>query len=122
MLINGQEPSSWLCNLLSGYGVTCVCVCVCLFNVRADHVIGSRVLKAPRGVKDAGGGRPPALKLEASVYVFYGSQRGLHVRYGSELDSLGKKSKRLPPRYSIASPTLARNSPVSALTARSLID
>ena len=51
----------------------CVCVCVCLFNVRAEHVIRSRVLKAPRGAKDAGGGRPPALKLEASVHVFYGS-------------------------------------------------
>jgi hypothetical protein len=50
-----------------------VCVCVCLFNVRAEHVIRSRVLKAPRGAKDAGGGRPPALKLEASVHVFYGS-------------------------------------------------
>jgi hypothetical protein len=53
--------------------VVCVCVCVCLFNVRAEHVIRSRVLKAPRGAKDAGGGRPPALKLEASVHVFYGS-------------------------------------------------
>ena len=52
-----------------------LCVCVLIFNVCAEHVIKSRVLKAPRGVKDAGGGggRPPALKLEASVHVFYGS-------------------------------------------------
>ncbi len=50
----------------------CVCVCVCLFNVRAEHVIKSRVLMAPRGAKDAGGGRPPAFKLEASIHVFYG--------------------------------------------------
>jgi hypothetical protein len=57
----------------NGGSVSCVCVCVCLFNVRAEHVIKSRVLKAPRGAKDAGGGRPPALKLEASVHVFYGS-------------------------------------------------
>ncbi len=45
---------------------------MCLFNVRAEHVIKSRVLKAPRGAKDAGGGgRPPALKLEANIYIFY---------------------------------------------------
>jgi hypothetical protein len=47
-------------------------VCVCLFNVRAEHVIKSRVLKAPKGAKDARGGKPLALKLKASVHVFYG--------------------------------------------------
>ena len=42
-------------------------MCVCLFNVRAEHVIKSRVLKAPRRAKDAGGGgKPLALKLEAN--------------------------------------------------------
>ena len=40
------------------------CVCVFLFNVRADHVIKSRVLKAP---KDAGGGRPPGFYLVGLV-------------------------------------------------------
>ena len=48
-----------------------MCVYVCLFNVCAEHVIKSRVLKAPKGAKDAGGGKPPALKLEANIYVFY---------------------------------------------------
>jgi hypothetical protein len=32
----------------------CVCVCVFLFNVRADHVIKSRVLKAPKGQRTPG--------------------------------------------------------------------
>jgi len=41
----------------------CVCVCVCLFNVRAEHVIKSRVLKAPREAKDAEGGKPPDFYL-----------------------------------------------------------
>jgi len=46
-------------------------MCVCLFNVYAEHIIKSRVLKALKGAKDAGGGKPPALKLKASIYVFY---------------------------------------------------
>jgi hypothetical protein len=62
----------WTISSSIAKGEVCVCVCVCLFNVRAEHVIKSRVLKAPKGAKDAGRGRPPALKLEASVYVFYG--------------------------------------------------
>jgi len=49
-----------------------VCVCVYLFNVRADHIIKSRVLKAPREAKDVGEGRPPVLKLETNIYIFYG--------------------------------------------------
>jgi hypothetical protein len=48
-----------------------VCVCVCLFNVDAEHVIESHVLKALRGAKDARRGKPPALKLKANIHVFY---------------------------------------------------
>jgi hypothetical protein len=47
-------------------------MCICLFNVRAEHVIKSRVLKALKGAKDAKGGKPLALKLKANVHVFYG--------------------------------------------------
>jgi hypothetical protein len=43
--------SSIICTVVM---VLCRCVCVCLFNVRAEPVIKSRVLKAPKGQRTLG--------------------------------------------------------------------
>src|SRR5271165_4603409 len=46
----------------------CVCVCVCLFNVRAEPVLKSRVLKAPKGQRTPGEEGPRAVAKTAKLY------------------------------------------------------
>jgi hypothetical protein len=48
----------------------CVCVCVCLFNVRADHVIKSRVLRPLRG-KGRRGRKAPGILSSGTSYIVY---------------------------------------------------
>jgi len=57
----------------------CVCVCVSLFNVRADHVIRSRVLRPYRG-KGRRGRKAPGFLSSVTSYKCFTSD--LHAVAG----------------------------------------